>query len=316
SWKLWVKGKNATFLSGNEAGKISREGCKSGEKRIVKSTNCNERSSELAWLIILDVPTVGGRLMLVDMAGSEIFEQAAKLDSRQKMQVIYFPESIFYYITFSYVNHGAEYYSLSLHAKWCIFCDYSIRYYRFSRSQFIKYGLYLVDGNLCKWGLWDGEINGLDMGDPQPVIVHEVKEILPGDVLQTENFSSHTLLNPSSWKSPEEEQEYDAYLPRLPDKVYLSTVFEEEENEGEERDNTEDVEVEKEIVEEHSTYSRSHLDQLEKGESWGAIGELENSKEAISARLNRYTTISCFAKPERALSEHQDPNTEEAYSSC
>lgn len=37
--------------------------------------------------IILDVPTVGGRLMLVDMAGSENIEQAGQIGFEAKMQV-------------------------------------------------------------------------------------------------------------------------------------------------------------------------------------------------------------------------------------
>lgn len=37
--------------------------------------------------IILDVPTVGGRLMLVDMAGSENIEQAGQTGFEAKMQV-------------------------------------------------------------------------------------------------------------------------------------------------------------------------------------------------------------------------------------
>lgn len=37
--------------------------------------------------IILDVPTVGGRLMLVDMAGSENIEQAGQAGFEAKMQV-------------------------------------------------------------------------------------------------------------------------------------------------------------------------------------------------------------------------------------
>lgn len=37
--------------------------------------------------IILDVPTVGGRLMLVDMAGSENIDQAGQLGFEAKMQV-------------------------------------------------------------------------------------------------------------------------------------------------------------------------------------------------------------------------------------
>lgn len=37
--------------------------------------------------IILDVPTVGGRLMLVDMAGSENIDQAGQSGFEAKMQV-------------------------------------------------------------------------------------------------------------------------------------------------------------------------------------------------------------------------------------
>ena len=45
-------------------------------KRAVQSINCNERSSRNHCTIIVDVPSVGGRLVLVDMAGSENIEQA------------------------------------------------------------------------------------------------------------------------------------------------------------------------------------------------------------------------------------------------
>ncbi|KAG1361516.1 Kinesin-like protein KIN-10A [Cocos nucifera] len=64
------KAKNATYLSGNEAGKISREVAKVEKRRI----------------IILDVPSVGGRLMLVDMAGSENIEAAGQIGFEAKMQ--------------------------------------------------------------------------------------------------------------------------------------------------------------------------------------------------------------------------------------
>ncbi|KAI4373898.1 hypothetical protein MLD38_011958 [Melastoma candidum] len=80
------KAKNATFISGNEAGKISREIQKVEKRRIVKSTLCNDRSSRSHCMIILDVPTVGGRLMLVDMAGSENIEQAGQVGFEAKMQ--------------------------------------------------------------------------------------------------------------------------------------------------------------------------------------------------------------------------------------
>ncbi|KAG5236373.1 phragmoplast-associated kinesin-related protein [Salix suchowensis] len=80
------KAKNATFISGNEAGKISKEIQKVEKRRIIKSTLCNERSSRSHCLIILDVPTVGGRLMLVDMAGSENIDQAGQSGFEAKMQ--------------------------------------------------------------------------------------------------------------------------------------------------------------------------------------------------------------------------------------
>ncbi|KAK4478201.1 hypothetical protein RD792_017484 [Penstemon davidsonii] len=80
------KAKNATFISGNEAGKILKEVQKVEKRRIVKSTLCNERSSRSHCLIIVDVPTVGGQLMLVDMAGSENIEQAGQIGLEAKMQ--------------------------------------------------------------------------------------------------------------------------------------------------------------------------------------------------------------------------------------
>ncbi|EPS65745.1 hypothetical protein M569_09030 [Genlisea aurea] len=72
------KAKNASFISGNEAAKIMKEIQKVEKRRIVKNTNCNERSSRSHCMIIVDVPTVGGQLMLVDMAGSENIEQAGQ----------------------------------------------------------------------------------------------------------------------------------------------------------------------------------------------------------------------------------------------
>ncbi|KAE9619165.1 putative plus-end-directed kinesin ATPase [Lupinus albus] len=80
------KAKNATYISGTEAGKISKEIHKVEKRRIVKSTLCNDRSSRSHCMVILDVPTVGGRLMLVDMAGSENIEQAGQIGFEAKMQ--------------------------------------------------------------------------------------------------------------------------------------------------------------------------------------------------------------------------------------
>ncbi|AQK55525.1 P-loop containing nucleoside triphosphate hydrolase superfamily protein [Zea mays] len=80
------KAKNATYISGNEPGRISREVSKVEKRRTVKSTLCNERSSRSHCVIILDVPAVGGRLMLVDMAGSENIEAAGQTGFEAKMQ--------------------------------------------------------------------------------------------------------------------------------------------------------------------------------------------------------------------------------------
>ncbi|PON37712.1 Kinesin-like protein [Parasponia andersonii] len=80
------KAKNAAYISGTEAGKISKEIQKVEKRRIVKSTLCNDRSSRSHCMVILDVPTVGGRLMLVDMAGSENIEQAGQVGFEAKLQ--------------------------------------------------------------------------------------------------------------------------------------------------------------------------------------------------------------------------------------
>eukprot|EP01018_Ginkgo_biloba_P001555 Gb_27939 [translate_table: standard] len=87
--KLEVMGKkvkNAMFISGSEAGKIAKEVAKVERRRVVKNTLCNERSSRSHCLIILDVPAVGGRLVLVDMAGSENIDQAGSVGLEAKMQ--------------------------------------------------------------------------------------------------------------------------------------------------------------------------------------------------------------------------------------
>lgn len=47
--------------------------------------------------IILDVPTVGGRLMLVDMAGSENIEQAGQVGFEAKMQVTFVMTRFFFF---------------------------------------------------------------------------------------------------------------------------------------------------------------------------------------------------------------------------
>ncbi|KAF5450179.1 hypothetical protein F2P56_030551 [Juglans regia] len=85
-WEAVKKANNAAYISGNEARKISKEIQKVEKRRIVRSTLCNDRSSQSHCMIILDVPTVGGRLMLVDMGGSENIEQAGQIGFEAKMQ--------------------------------------------------------------------------------------------------------------------------------------------------------------------------------------------------------------------------------------
>lgn len=69
---MGIKAKNATYISGNEAGKkISREVVEVEKRHTVKGTSCCARSSRSHCMIVLDMSYVGGRLMLVDMAGSE-----------------------------------------------------------------------------------------------------------------------------------------------------------------------------------------------------------------------------------------------------
>ncbi|CAI0404566.1 unnamed protein product [Linum tenue] len=81
------KTKNDTFISRPEAIKILKEVQKVEKKRIVKRTLSNERSSRSHSMIILDVPTVGGRLMLVDTVGSENIDQAGQTGFEAKMKV-------------------------------------------------------------------------------------------------------------------------------------------------------------------------------------------------------------------------------------
>ncbi|PHT29434.1 hypothetical protein CQW23_30970 [Capsicum baccatum] len=81
------KAKNATFISGTEATKISKEIQKVEKRRIVKSTLFNERSSRSHCMMIIDVPTVEGRLILINMAGFENIEQAGQTGIEAKMQV-------------------------------------------------------------------------------------------------------------------------------------------------------------------------------------------------------------------------------------
>ncbi|KAH9329859.1 hypothetical protein KI387_001967, partial [Taxus chinensis] len=80
------KVKNAVFISGSNAVKIANEVAKVEKRRVVKSTVCNERSSRSHCLITLDVPAVGGRMMLVDMAGSENIDQAGFAGFEAKLQ--------------------------------------------------------------------------------------------------------------------------------------------------------------------------------------------------------------------------------------
>ena len=70
------KVQNACSVSGKKAEDVVREIQVVEKKHAVKSTDCNERSSRSHCMMILEVPSIGGRLVLVDMAGSENVEQA------------------------------------------------------------------------------------------------------------------------------------------------------------------------------------------------------------------------------------------------
>lgn len=77
--KLEVMGKKVKTcmsISGTDPQKLLREISKVEGRRLVKSTNCNDRSSRSHCLVTIDVPEVGGKLILVDMAGSENIDQA------------------------------------------------------------------------------------------------------------------------------------------------------------------------------------------------------------------------------------------------
>ncbi|XP_059077399.1 kinesin-like protein KIN-10A isoform X2 [Cryptomeria japonica] len=86
--RLDVRGgkvKNSCLISGKKADDIVRDIQLVEKKRVVKSTNCNERSSRSHCIITVDVPSVRGQLVLVDMAGSENIDQAA-IGIEAKMQ--------------------------------------------------------------------------------------------------------------------------------------------------------------------------------------------------------------------------------------
>ncbi|CAK9208653.1 unnamed protein product [Sphagnum troendelagicum] len=79
------KVKNSMYITGTDPQKLLQEISKVESRRVVKSTNCNDRSSRSHCMVTLDVPAVGGKLVLVDMAGSENVEQAG-LGRELKMQ--------------------------------------------------------------------------------------------------------------------------------------------------------------------------------------------------------------------------------------
>ncbi|XP_024518749.1 kinesin-like protein KIN-10A [Selaginella moellendorffii] len=77
--KLEVRGKkvrNATSISSIDPTKLVQEIARVEKRRVVKSTNSNDRSSRSHCMVVLNILGVGGRLVLVDMAGSENSEQA------------------------------------------------------------------------------------------------------------------------------------------------------------------------------------------------------------------------------------------------
>ncbi|OVA02356.1 Kinesin [Macleaya cordata] len=500
------KAKNATFISGNEAGKISREVAKVEKRRIVKSTMCNDRSSRSHCMIILDVPLVGGRLMLVDMAGSENIEQAGQIGFEAKMQTAKInqgnialkrvvesiangdshvpfrdskltmllqdsfeddkskilmilcasPDPKEIHKTMATLEYGAKakcivrgghtptkdkidaedssttvilgskiaamdefIYKLQMENKRRekerneahrellrkeeevaalrakleqmegqkpVISEEEINLKVKERTQLLKLELEKklqecqkmanefvelgrrrmeekilqqqeevemlrrrleeIESELYRSRGNNGEEDGLreiegsnfakrlleiysdgdqmeksmdlDMGNKQPIVIHEVKEV-DKSVQQTENF---ILLKPYNWTNMEEEEESCTILPKFPEKVCLSTVFEEEE--GENGENPEEEEVEKEVVEEKAVqFSRKtdgsspgiNLDMgsflqtpnsctrdFEKADY--SIDEFENSKDAASARRTRIQNIFMLCGNHRELTQH------------
>ncbi|XP_024532840.1 kinesin-like protein KIN-10A isoform X2 [Selaginella moellendorffii] len=80
------KAKNATFISGEDPSKLVNEIANVEKRRVVKSTNCNSRSSRSHCMVVLNVSGAGGKLILVDMAGSENSDQAGSIGSEAKIQ--------------------------------------------------------------------------------------------------------------------------------------------------------------------------------------------------------------------------------------
>ncbi|KAF9608175.1 hypothetical protein IFM89_007561 [Coptis chinensis] len=91
----------------------------------------------------------------------------------------------------------------------------------------------------------------LDMGDQQPLVVHEVKQVDKG-VSQHKTYGSLDGLS-HHLTDTEVEEDGDMIAPKFTEKVYLSTVFEED-KEGQDKDDAEDIEVKKEVVEESSVH--------------------------------------------------------------
>ncbi|XP_042490730.1 kinesin-like protein KIN-10A [Macadamia integrifolia] len=179
----------------------------------------------------------------------------------------------------------------------------------------------------------------LDMGDMQP-LVHHVKEIDEG-VRQIDNLGNHTQFNAHCWTAEGEEEYKDMVVaPRFTEKVYLSTVFEDE---GEDKENVDDEEVKKEVVEETASlftksYGSSPGTKLnmgcydaspqklvsiphscrkdtecidyrrnkseEKHVSPGVMGELENAKDPASARRTRIQNIFMLCGNHGELAQH------------
>ncbi|KAI3968800.1 hypothetical protein MKX01_028950 [Papaver californicum] len=496
------KAKNATFISGNEAGKISREVAKVEKRRIVKSTNCNDRSSRSHCMIILDVPLVGGRLMLVDMAGSENIEQAGQVGFEAKMQTAKInqgnialkrvvesiangdshvpfrdskltmllqdsfeddkskilmilcasPDPKEMHKTMATLEYGAKAKCIvrgghtptkldaedsssqvilgsriaamddfinklqkenkrrekerndahnllmkkeeevaalrtkleQMQGKTPVISEEEINLKVKERTQnlklelekklqecqkmandFVEMGrirmeekilqqqeevemlrrrLEEIESELSRSKGKTGDKNGipetesnfakrlmeiyadgeqgmeksmdLDMGNKQPIVIHEVKEVVDTCPRQTEIFM---LPSPLNWTSAEEEKD-SCILLQFPEKVCLSTVFEEEE--GESGENSEEEEVEKEVVDEKAVQFSREIDDSNPGvnldissmfvtpkfdKSDHGVDESVNPKDAASARKTRIQNIFMLCGNHRELTHHVTP---------
>ncbi|KAK9083142.1 hypothetical protein Scep_029613 [Stephania cephalantha] len=163
-----------------------------------------------------------------------------------------------------------------------------------------------------------GRSMDFDMGKQQPIMIHDVREV-DRSVLQCGNLGSQNLFIHPTRPGMEEEEDADLIAPNFTEKVHLSTVYEEEEEderEGEYADHTGDEEVEKEIVAETAVrFSRPndtnheadlHLDTFSacQNAEYPPPSSCENYEKTDSARKTRIQNIFMLCGNHRELAKH------------